>query len=165
MAKVMSQAFPRLLALAPFVGLLGLAGSTALLLPAWGASGWGRELLVISLFWLVGIQSLISAAEHLCCPDALAEARGWSKGSPFQREIAVAYVAFGVLGIFAGAFGVDFWAATILGFAIFTWGGVAGQAAELTAHHQIELGSAATTFAYEVLVPAYLILLYMLTRG
>ena len=165
MAKVMTQAAPRLLALVPFIGLLGLAGSTALLLPSWGAAGWGAELLKISLFWLVGVQSLVYAAGHLCRPDALAEARGGERGSPYQREVAFAYVAFGVLGICASAFTADFWAAAILGFAIFSLGGAAGRAAEMTARHQLELGSAGAIFYYEILVPLYLILLYILARG
>lgn len=51
------------------------------------------------LFWMVGVGGLLAAYGHTGLAVQTALQLGWSVGSPFQFQVAMAHVAFGVLGL------------------------------------------------------------------
>lgn len=69
------------------------------------------------LFWNVGIFLFTSFFLHWfrSTADKIAKGIGWKPGSPFQKEVAAADGAFGVLGILSSSIKGDFWTATTIG--------------------------------------------------
>ncbi len=51
------------------------------------------------LFWMVGVGGLLAAYGHTGLATQTALQLGWSVGSPFQFQVAMAHIAFGVLGL------------------------------------------------------------------
>ncbi len=70
----------------------------------------------------VGLSGLFAFYGHAFRADQVAASIGWAAGSPFQAEIAVTNLAFGVLGLLCIFFKDGFWLATGLGYAIFLFG-------------------------------------------
>jgi len=66
----------------------------------------------------VGVMGLLAAYSHLFAADETAKMIGWQPGSPFQSEIGMANLSYGVLGILAFWYRGLFWFATVLGQAI-----------------------------------------------
>lgn len=60
-----------------------------------------NTLLHFMMLLNVGIPALIAAYMHVFLADWTAEMIGWQPGSPFQFEIGMANLAFGVLGLHA----------------------------------------------------------------
>ncbi len=74
------------------------------------------------IFFNIGIMGLLSFYAHTFMAAEIARQIGWEPGSPFQSEIAVANLAFGVLGILSFCLRGLFWVATVLGNSIFLLG-------------------------------------------
>ena len=90
-----------------------------------------RTRFVHVLFlWLlivaVGLQGIFYFLGHAFDADAVAKMIGWPTGSPFQFEIAIANLAFGVLGILCIWFRGNFWYATAIGDVVFYLGDAYG---------------------------------------
>lgn len=77
------------------------------------------------LFWLVGVGGLLSAYGHTGLAVQTALQLGWSAGSPFQFQVAMAYVAFGVLGL-ASEWLPSFRTPAVVGSVLFLLGLAAG---------------------------------------
>ncbi|PJD97016.1 MAG: hypothetical protein CK425_04455 [Parachlamydia sp.] len=89
------------------------------------------------IFFNIGCMGLLAFYAHTFMPDETARSIGWPTGNPFQFEVAVANLAFGVLGIISPWFRPLFWAATVMGNVIFLFGAAWGHFV------QWELGDAA----------------------
>jgi hypothetical protein len=90
----------------------------------------GRRVVEICLLYMLaigaGVSSLLAFGAHAFFPDITARQIGWPTGSPFQFEVAMANLAFGVLGILCIWLRNSFWVATIIGFSIFWLGDAYG---------------------------------------
>jgi hypothetical protein len=87
------------------------------------------------IFFCVGIQGLIGFYGHTFQADSVAKNIGWPTGSPFQFEIAVTNLAFGVLGILCAKFRGNFWLATGIGSSIFYLGAAVVHIRDLIVNH------------------------------
>lgn len=89
----------------------------------------------ILLFYLllinVGLSSLFAFYGHAFRADQVAASIGWAAGSPFQFEIAVANLAFGVLGMLCVFCKDGFWLATGVGYSVFLFGAAFGHIREI----------------------------------
>ena len=112
---------------------------------------------------MVGIQGFISGSGHLVIPGHVARSIGWPE-SPFQWEVGLASICYGVLGVFAAGFGPDWWLAAIVAFAIFYLGAAAGHVREMVARHNFAPGNAGPMFFFDVVTPLLLAGLGLLTR-
>ena len=65
----------------------------------WAARRVVETLLQWSLLVNVGIAGILGFYQHAFNAAGTAEFIGWAPGSPFQFEVAVANLAFGVLGL------------------------------------------------------------------
>lgn len=74
------------------------------------------------LFFNIGVMGLIGFTAHAFMPDETAKSIGWPTGNPFQFEVAVANLAFGILGILSLWLRGSFWIATVLGSSIYILG-------------------------------------------
>lgn len=70
------------------------------------------------LFFNMGIMGLLGAYAHVFMGPETARSIGWEPGSPFQFEVGMANLAFGVLGILCYWFRNQFWDASIIGWGV-----------------------------------------------
>lgn len=81
-----------------------------------------ETLLAYILLFNVGIMSLLAAYAHLFMGPETAASIGWKAGSPFQLEIGMANLSYGVIGVIAFWLRDRFWDATIIGWSVFLLG-------------------------------------------
>lgn len=83
-------------------------------------------VLLYLLVIFVGVGGILGAFAHIFMADQTALSIGWQPGSPFQFEVAMANLAFGVLGILCIWKRGGFWTATGIGIAVFYLGAAYG---------------------------------------
>lgn len=83
-----------------------------------GGRDFPETLLKYLLFFNVGIAGLIGFVAHTFLADETAKTIGWPIGSPFQFEMGIANLSYGVLGLLCLRFHRLFWAATVIGYSI-----------------------------------------------
>jgi hypothetical protein len=127
-----------------------------------------RVIEILLLYFLVidvGLGSLIAFSGHAFQPDQIAKDIGWPAGNPFQLEVAMANLAFGVLGVLCIWIRRDFWTATVIGFAVWLAGNGYGHIYELAAHDNHSQYNSGPILYTDIGLPiAGLILLYLLWR-
>jgi hypothetical protein len=90
------------------------------------------EVILLYLFiFYVGVGGLMGALGHTVWARETALRIGWQPGSPFQFEVAMANLAFGMMGILCIWQRGGFWNATGLGFAVFLLGCAYGHLRDL----------------------------------
>src|SRR3954452_19933328 len=147
----------RMLAAWPFViGPLMLAVATAVQFAQHGSDGWERALLRNALGFLVGGPGIIGFSGHVFNADQVAESIGWPKGNPFQYEVGIANLSYGVLGIACSWIHGDFWTATVIGYSVFLWGDAIGHVRQMVQEKNFAPGNAGAVFGLDILVPAAL---------
>lgn len=81
------------------------------------------ELLLLYLLVInIGIGGLLAWYGHTFMADEIAHKIGWQPGSPFQFEVAVADLSWGVCGVLCIWFRQAFWTATGIGSSVFFLG-------------------------------------------
>jgi hypothetical protein len=84
-----------------------------------------RAIEVALLYLLVvgaGAAGLLSFVSHAFAADETARSIGWPPGSPFQFEVAVADLSYGVLGVICTRWRGPFWLATGVATSIYYLG-------------------------------------------
>lgn len=74
------------------------------------------------LFFNMGLMGLLAAYAHVFMGPEIAKSIGWAPGSPFQYEVGMANLAFGVLGILSYWIRGRFWDASIIGWSVLLFG-------------------------------------------
>jgi len=116
-------------------------------------------LLQYAFAFPVGIGGIVGFIGHTMRAGPVAASIGWPAGNPFQYEVAVANLAFGVLGLLCLRFRGGFWIATAIGWSIFLLG------AAVVHLHQIHIGqpyapaNAGAMLYFDIVAPAYVIAL------
>ncbi|AFR50143.1 MULTISPECIES: DUF6790 family protein [Gordonia] len=147
--------------LVPFVGIVGTIITT--LIDAFTPGGdLGRDLLENSVLWMIGVQGWMTGCGHMFVGEPIAESIGWPPKTPWQWEVGLASLATGVLGVIASGFGDEFTLATIIAFSVFYLGAAVGHVREMVIHRNFKAGNAGPIFFFDVLVPIYLIVLYVI---
>lgn len=70
------------------------------------------------LLFNMGLMGLLGAYAHIFLGPETAKSIGWQPGSPFQFEIGMANLAFGVLGVLSFWLRGSFWDASIIGWSV-----------------------------------------------
>jgi hypothetical protein len=117
-----------------------------------------RKVVEIFLFYFlvifVGVSGILGFIGHTFAPDRIARMIGWPSGSPFQFEVAVADLAFGLLGILCIWFRGNFWTAAGVGSSIFFLGAAYGHAKYLLVYKDLAPYNAGPVFYVgDILVP------------
>jgi hypothetical protein len=115
-----------------------------------GVSGFHRATLLNGLVYLVGVTGIIGASGHLLKADDVARSIGWPPGSPFQWEVGVADLGWGVLGVMCPAYGRGFWLATIIVSSIFLIGAAVGHVKQMVVAKNFAPGNAGAVFVADV---------------
>jgi Family of unknown function (DUF6790) len=91
-------------------------------------------LLLYAFAFPIGLGGLLGFVGHTMRAGSVAASIGWPAGNPFQYEVAVANLAFGVLGLLCLRFRGGFWTATAIGWSVFMLGAAGVHL------HQIHIG-------------------------
>lgn len=108
----------------------------------------------------LGCTGIYTFIMHAFFPAFTASHIGWIT-SPFQFEVAVANLAFGLLGICAYRASFGFRAATVLGSACWLWGAAAGHIYQIFKAHNYSVGNAGSWFWMDILLPLLMLLTLM----
>jgi len=115
-----------------------------------------RVVEVVLLYLLVifvGIGGLMGALGHVFYGREIALQIGWPPGSPFQFEVAMANLAFGVLGVLCVWQRGNFWTATGIGQAVFLLGCAYGHGKDMLAGNLAPYNAGPGIWLYDVAVP------------
>jgi hypothetical protein len=110
----------------------------------------------MALFAL-GFTGIYTFIFHAFYPETTAAAIGWAS-SPFQYEVAMADLAFGVLGILSFNASYGFRLATVIGATCWLWGDAANHLYQMIKMHNYTVGNAGSWFWMDILVPLILII-------
>jgi hypothetical protein len=122
----------------------------------------GRVAQIFLLWQLVisaGVLSVIFFIGHTVFADASAAAIGWSAGSPFQYEVALANLHIGVMGILCYWIRGNFWIATVIAFSIQWLGSGVVHIREMMVAANYAPNNAGLTFCLDILIPVMLVAL------
>lgn len=116
------------------------------------------------LLFNMGIMGLLGAYAHVFMGPETAKSIGWEPGSPFQFEIGMANLAFGVLGILSYWFRGSFWDAAIIGWSVLFFGCFVGHVINYyTEHNTAPYNIGPYIWFYDLLLPILVLaLLYWL---
>lgn len=108
----------------------------------------------------IGIYTFIA---HAFFPEISAANIGWQT-SPFQYEVAVANLGFGLCCILAFWASYSFRLATVIGISCWLWGNAVGHIREMIVAHNFSPGNAGPWFWSDVIVPLLLIIFISLSK-
>jgi hypothetical protein len=107
---------------------------------------------------------LIAFVGHTLRADDIARSIGWPTGNPFQYEVAVANLAFGVLGLLCIKFREGFWTATIVGYGVFLEGAACIHIREILQAGNWSINNAGPVLVIDVGFPILLLILLILMK-
>lgn len=115
-----------------------------------------KSLEIILLYQLVistGLGGIFGFIGHSMRADETAKFIGWRAGSPFQFEIAIANLSFGILGVLCFWFRGNFWTATIIGTTAFGWGAAYGHIVDIMRRQNLSPGNAGWPLYLDIAMP------------
>jgi len=111
----------------------------------------------VALFYLLvifaGIGGLMGAVAHIFFAREIALGIGWQPGSPFQFEVAMANLAFGVLGIMCIWNRSGFRTATGVGLAVFLLGCAYGHFKDMLAGNYAPYNAGPGIWLSDMVIP------------
>jgi len=108
-------------------------------------------------FFAVGVTGLYAFAMHAFYPALSAEAIGWAT-SPFQYEVAMADLGFGLVAILSFRASYGFRLATVIANACWLWGDASGHLYQIFVSQDYVVGNAGSWFWMDLLLPLILFL-------
>jgi hypothetical protein len=122
------------------------------------------EVITMVTFGIGGFASMTSFIMHFFFSDMVASSIGWPLGSPFQKEVAGANLAVGLLG-FLGFWRRDFWLPYVISKTAFLWIAGITHVIDLLQHQNLAIGNAGLTLYMDFIWPLiYMLLLWLTTR-
>ena len=119
-----------------------------------------ETLLLYFLVFCVGFTGLMGFVGHVFRADETAQSIGWAIGSPFQYEIGVANLAFGILGILCIWLRRSFWLATAIGWSVFLFGAAYGHIRDMQLHQNFAVNNTgALLWVGDVAIPLVILIL------
>lgn len=92
-------------------------------------------LLSYILFFNMGLMGLLAAYAHIFMGPEIAKQIGWQPGSPFQFEMGIANLSYGILGVLAYWIRGRFWEATVVGWSVLFLGCFVGHLIDYYVNH------------------------------
>ena len=130
----------------------------------------GTAITEAVLTWIllinIGFQGILAGFMHWYGPTADATARkiGWMPKSPFQKEVAAADAAFGVLGILAFFIRDNFLVATVIGASIMLFLMGIGHVLDIRKNRNVSTYNAGSVVYFDLLIPVAMIILLVLWK-
>lgn len=125
-----------------------------------------EAVLVYILLINIGFQGILAGFMHWYGPtaDKTAEKIGWAPKSPFQKEVAAADAAFGVLAILAFFIRDNFLVATVIGSSIMLFFMGIGHVIDIKKSRNISPYNAGSVVYFDLLVPVVMVVLLVLWK-
>lgn len=120
--------------------------------------------LVWFLFIMVGIGCLWAFIGHVFMSNFVAASIGWPAGNPFQLEVGVANLSFGVLGLLCIKIRDNFLLATVISASIFLLGAGYIHITNIMQTGNLAPGNAGYALFIDILIPIVLIALLIAYR-
>jgi hypothetical protein len=105
----------------------------------------------------LGLAGLYGFIMHGFFPDLAAHTIGWSN-SPFQFEVAIANLGFGLIGVLAYQASAGFRLATVIANTCWLWGDASGHIYQMITKHNFTSGNAGSWFWMDLIIPMVLML-------
>jgi len=121
------------------------------------------EVITMVTIGIGGFASITSFFMHFFFSDMVASSIGWEPGNPFQKEVAGANLAVGLLGFF-GFWRRDFWLPYVISKTAFLWIAGITHVLDLVQNQNIEPGNAGLTLYMDFLWPLIFMLLLWITN-
>ncbi len=117
-------------------------------------------ILLLSLIVMcIGMQGIFAFSGHAFKPDFIAQQIGWPTGSPFQFEVAIANLSFGILGILCIWLRGKFWLATVTGSTVFLWGAAYGHFVQMAKGDHSPYNTGIFLYAGDIFIPLIIFVL------
>lgn len=113
----------------------------------------------------VGGAGVFSFSGHFFRSDEVAGYIGWPAGNPFQKEVAFANLALGVLGFMCIWIRGQFWTATVVAASVFLFGAAIVHIIEIKRKGNLSPGNAGLILFSDVAKPLVLIGLLIATHS
>ncbi|GAB4310146.1 MAG: hypothetical protein Kow0019_07800 [Methanobacteriaceae archaeon] len=113
-------------------------------------------LLLWFLVIMVGIGSIWAFIGHVFMSDMIAAMIGWPAGNPFQLEVGVANLSYGILGLLCWKFRDNFWTASIIAISVFYLGAAIIHVVNLMQTGNISPGNAGYALFMDIAIPIIL---------
>lgn len=110
----------------------------------------------LALFSL-GFTGIYAFYMHAFQPDIAASTIGWAN-SPFQYEVAMADLGFGIIGLLSFNASYSFRLATVIGNTIWLWGDASGHIFQMLQNQNFSTGNAGSWFWLDVFIPLLLMI-------
>jgi hypothetical protein len=125
-----------------------------------------EAVLAYILLFNIGFQGILAGFMHWYGPtaDKIAQKIGWQAGSPFQKEVAAADAAFGVLGVLAFFIRDNFLVATVIGASIMLFFMGIGHVLDIRRTKNISPYNAGSVVYFDLLLPIAMIVLLVLWK-
>jgi hypothetical protein len=107
----------------------------------------------------IGLGGVVGFIGHTMRAGPVAASIGWAAGNPFQYEVAVANLAFGILGILCLWNRGGFWTATAIGWSIFMLGAAGVHLHQIHAGQPFAPGNAGAILYFNIIAPVLLLAL------
>lgn len=118
------------------------------------------------IFFSMGIMSLFAAYGHVFMGPEIAKLIGWQPGSPFQFEIGMANLSYGVLGVLALWVKGRFWDAAVIGWSVLLLGCFLGHVINYYAdNNAAPLNIGPYIWFYDLFLPILLLGMLIYVRG
>lgn len=127
-----------------------------------------NRAIEIFLLWflvvIVGIGSIWAFIGHTVLANQIAAMIGWPAGNPFQLEVAVANLSYGILGILCLKFRDNFWIATVIAVSTFYLGAACIHIMNMVQYGNYAPGNAGFALYIDIIIPIVLICLLVAYR-
>ena len=108
-------------------------------------------------FFAVGLTGFYTFIMHVFYPDMAAAAIGWTN-SPFQFEVGIADLGFGLIAFLSFNASYGFRLATVIGVTCWLWGDAVGHIYQMIKNQNFAAGNAGTWFWMDVILPIILLI-------
>ena len=115
--------------------------------------------LPVDLVIGAGVSGMVAFVGHAFYADSIARSIGWQPGSPFQFEIAVTNLSYGVLGLMCIWIRGPFWLATGVGNSVLLLGCNYGHLYDAFAKGNYALNNYGLINVFEIVWPALVLVL------
>lgn len=124
------------------------------------------DVLLLYLFaFPIGLGGLVGFVGHTWRAGQIAATIGWAAGNPFQYEVAVANLAFGILGLLCLRFRDSFWTATALGWSIFLLGAAGVHLHQIRSGQPFAPGNAGAMLYFDIFAPVLVLALLRVRKA
>jgi hypothetical protein len=124
------------------------------------------EMLLLYLFaFPIGLGGLVGFAGHTLRAVPVAASIGWAAGNPFQYEVAVANLAFGILGILCLWNRGGFRTATAIGWSIFIFGAAGVHLYQIRIGQPFATGNAGAILYFDIITPVLVLALLAIGKS